>query len=62
MKKNQKVSDALGVICVVFIFAGCVEALDGGLTWWTPVALAIAVLFGVLSKKTEVEQVKPKNQ
>lgn len=62
MKKNQRLSDALGVISVLLIFSGCVEAIDGGLTWWTPTALAIAVLFGLLSKKTEVKQVKPKNQ
>ena len=54
MKKNQKLSDALGVICVLLIFSGCVEGLDGGITLWTPVSLALAGLFGWLSKKTEV--------
>ena len=54
MKKNQKLSDVFGVLCVAFVFAGCVEGLDGGLTAWTPVCLALAVLFGWLSKKTEV--------
>lgn len=53
MKKNQKLSDALGVICVAAIFAGCVEGLDGGITAWTFVCLAIAAVFGWLSKKTE---------
>ena len=52
MKKNQKLSDALGVICVAFIFAGCVEGLDGGITAWTFICLAAAGLFGWLSKKT----------
>ncbi len=32
MKKNARLSDALGVICVFFVFAGCVEGLDGSLT------------------------------
>lgn len=56
MKKNQRLSDALGVICVALIFAGCVEGINGELTWWTPTALAIAGLFGWLSKKTEVKE------
>lgn len=55
MKKNQKLSDALGVICVAFIFAGCVEGLDGGITAWTFISLGLAALFGWLSKKTEVK-------
>lgn len=49
MKKNQKVSDALGAICIVFIFAGCVEGLDGGPTSWNFISLGIAGIFGALS-------------
>lgn len=58
MKKNTKVSDALGVICVFFVFAGCAEGLDGGPTWWTAVSLGLAALFGWLSKKTTPETAK----
>ena len=53
MKTNARLSDALGVICVAAIFAGCVEGLDGGITKWTFICLAVAALFGWLSKKTE---------
>lgn len=61
MKKNQRLSDALGVVCVAFVFAGCAEGLDGGPTWWTVVCLLVAGLFGWLSYKTTPEQ-KPKNR
>ena len=54
MKKNAKTSDALGVICVAFVFAGCVVGHDGGVTIWNIICLAMAGLFGWLSKKTEV--------
>lgn len=53
MKKNNKVSDIFGVICVAAIFAGCVENLDGGLSLWTIACLAVAVVAGLISKKTE---------
>ena len=53
MKRNNKISDLLGVICVIAIFAGCVEGLDGGVTLWTLGCLAVAGFFGWLSKKTE---------
>lgn len=52
MKKNRT-SDILGVLCVAFVFAGCVESLDGGPTIWTVICLIIAGVFGWLSKKTE---------
>ena len=52
MKPNAKLSDALGVICVFLVFAGCVEGLDGSLTWWTVICLGLAFVFGWLSKKT----------
>ena len=51
--KNQRVSDMLGVIAVIAIFAGCVEGLDGGLTLWTVGCLAVAGIFGWMSKKME---------
>ena len=43
----------LGVIAVIAIFAGCVEGLDGGLTLWTVGCLAVAGIFGWMSKKME---------
>ena len=52
MKKNR-ISDILGTLCVAFVFAGCVEGLDGGVTIWTIICLAMAFCFGWLSKKTE---------
>ena len=52
MKKNR-ISDILGVISVLCVFAGCVEGPDGGLTLWTIICLAMAFCFGWLSKKTE---------
>ena len=53
MKRNQKISDLLGVICVLAIFAGCVETIDGSVSLWTLGCLAVAGVFGWLSKKTE---------
>jgi uncharacterized membrane protein len=55
MKKNR-ISDILGVISVVCVFAGCVEGPDGGLTLWTIFCLAMAFVFGLLSKKTQVAE------
>ena len=53
MKPNKKLSDLFGVLCVFSVFAGCAEGLDGGITLWTFICLAVAFLFGWLSKKTE---------
>ena len=53
MKKNTKLADALGVIAVIAVFAGCVEGLDGGVTLWTLCCLAAAGVFGFISKRTE---------
>ena len=47
---KKKLSDLFGVIAV---FAGCVEGLDGGVTLWTIGCLAVAGLFGLMSKKME---------
>ena len=55
MKKNR-ISDILGVISVVCVFAGCVEGPDGVLTSWTIICLAMAFCFGWLSKKTQVAE------
>ena len=53
MKKNR-ISDIHGVISVICVFAGCVEGPDGGLTFWTLFCLAMAFVFGWISKKMEV--------
>ena len=51
MKPNAKLSDALGVICVAAIFAGCAEGLDGGPTFWIAFCLTVAAITGWLSWK-----------
>jgi hypothetical protein len=53
MRKNNKVSDLFGVICVFAIFAGCVERFDGGISAWTIACLAVALATGLLSKATD---------
>lgn len=53
MKKNNKISDLFGVICVFAIFAGCVEKLNGAVSWWTVFCLAVALVFGLLSRATD---------
>ena len=52
MKKNR-ISDILGVISMICVFAGCVETIDGSVSLWTIGCLAVAGVFGWLSKKTE---------
>ena len=56
MKKNNKVSDIFGVVCVFAIFAGCAEGLDGGPTWWTAVCIAVALATGLISRATYEEK------
>lgn len=51
---RKKISKILGIICVVAVFAGCVEGLDGGLSSWNIICLSVAGLSGYLSKKMEV--------
>lgn len=58
MKKNNKVSDIFGVICIAAIFAACVEKLDGGISGWTIACLIVAFVFGLLSNATD-EGMKP---
>ena len=53
MKKNNRLSDILGGIAVFAIFAGCVEGLDGGPTFWTVICLAVAFAFGFASKRLQ---------
>ena len=49
--KRKIASDILGRISIVAIFAGCVEGLDGGLTAWTLICLAVAFVAGIISKR-----------
>ena len=51
--KKKTISDILGVISVVAVFAGCVEGMDGGLTAWNIICLAVAGLSGWGSKRLE---------
>ena len=53
---KQKLSDILGYICIIAVFAGCVEGLDGSLTWWTVGCLAVAGLCGWASKRMEAKR------
>lgn len=48
---KKKLSNLLGGIAVFAIFAGCVEGLDGSLTSWTVICLAVALVAGLGSKK-----------
>ena len=51
---RKRLATITGGLAIMFLFAGCVEGLDGGITLWNLVCLAMAGLFGWLSKKTEV--------
>lgn len=50
---KKKLSAILGTVCVAAIFAGCVEGLDGGITLWNVICLAVAAISGYASKKME---------
>ena len=39
-----------GGLAIMFLFAGCVEGLDGGITLWNFISLGAAFAFGYLSK------------
>lgn len=54
--KRKTISDALGVICIAAVFAGAAEGLDGGVTAWTFICLAVAGLAGWGSKKLEAAE------
>lgn len=51
--KRTTISNILGTISVFAIFAGCVEGLDGSLTAWTPICLAVAAVCGYASMRLE---------
>jgi len=50
---KKKISNILGIVCVVAVFAGAVEGLDGGITTWNFICLAIAGISGWASKRLE---------
>lgn len=51
--KRTTLRNILGTISVFAIFAGCVEGLDGSLTAWTLICLAVAAVFGYASMRLE---------
>lgn len=51
--KRKTASDNLGAVSVFAIFAGCVEGLDGSLTAWTLICLAVAAVCGYASRRLE---------
>ncbi len=50
---KRTLSNILGKVSVFAIFAGCVEGLDGSLTAWTPICLAVAAVCGYASMRLE---------
>jgi hypothetical protein len=52
--KKKSISKILGAICIVAIFAGCVEYTDGGPGLWNYVCLGLSALCGWGSKKLEI--------
>ena len=51
--RNKRIATITGGLAIMFLFAGCVEGLDGGITLWNFISLGAAFAFGWLSKKTE---------
>lgn len=51
--KRTTLSNILGRISVFAIFAGFVEGLDGSLTAWTLICLAVAAVCGYASRRLE---------
>ena len=50
MQRRKKLVNILGSISILLIFAGCVEAPDGSITWWTVLCLAFSYLMGYTAK------------
>ena len=57
--KRKTASDILGAISVIAIFAGCVEGLDGSLTAWNIICLAVAAVCGYASRRLEAPSKTP---
>lgn len=47
---KKKLATITGIISVLFLFAGCVEGPDGGVTLWNFIAILGAFGFGWVSK------------
>ena len=50
---KKKLSNILGMIAVVAVFAGCVEYSDGGPGLWNIICLAVALAAGLGSRKLQ---------
>lgn len=50
---KKKIIKILGIICVIAVFAGAAEGIDGGVTAWNFICIAIAGISGWASKKLE---------
>lgn len=50
---KKKISKILGIICVIAVFAGAAEGIDGGVTAWNFICIAIAGISGWASQKLE---------
>lgn len=48
--RNKRIATITGGLAIMFLFAGCVEGLDGGITLWNLISLGAAFAFGWLSK------------
>ena len=47
---RKRLATITGGLAIMFLFAGCVEGLDGGITLWNFISLGAAFAFGYLSK------------
>ena len=50
---HKKLATITGGLALLFLFAGCVEGPDGGITLWTFICLLAAFALGYLSKKLD---------
>lgn len=53
MKDKKRLATILGGLSILFLFAGCVEGLDGGITLWNLISLMVAFALGWASKKLD---------
>ena len=47
---RKRLATITGGLAIMFLFAGFVEGLDGGITLWNFISLGAAFAFGYLSK------------
>ena len=50
MERRKKLMHIFGCLAIVFVFAGCVEGKDGGITGWNLISLLVAFIFGYIAK------------